>query len=216
MHFEQILDRLPFLLGGTFVTLEYTLISMFFGLILGSFLALLRLSKRSYLRGFASFYVSIFRGTPLLVQLMIVYFATPQLFFYQITAFEAGILAFSFNSSAYVCEIVRAGINAVDHGQFEASDALALSYKDKMFRVILPQAIRNILPALVNEAVNLLKETALISVIGQNDLLRRANIISAETYLFFEPLMIVALVYYILVMGLSSLAKLLEKRLKIA
>ncbi len=143
-----------------------------------------------------------------------IYFATPQLIGYQITALEAGLLAFSLNSTAYVSEIIRAGIEAVDKGQFEAAKALAIPYPQTMVSIIIPQAVRNILPALVNEGVNLLKESALVSVIGEMDLLRRANIVSSQTFLYFEPLMFVAIVYYILVSILSQFSKLLEKRLK--
>jgi His/Glu/Gln/Arg/opine family amino acid ABC transporter permease subunit len=214
LHFDQIYDKIPFILTGTLVTLQYTGVSLLLGLILGSLFALMKLSNFKILKGFATFYISVFRGTPLLVQLFLIYFATPQLIGYKITAFEAGLLALSLNSAAYVSEIIRAGIQAVDRGQFEASQALAIPYALSMYHIILPQAIRNILPALVNEAVNLLKESALVSVIGEMDLLRRANIVSSETYLYFEPLILVAAIYYVLVMILSQCATLLEKRLK--
>ena len=213
MNFDQIIERMPFILKGTIVTLEYTILALIIGLLLGPAVALLKLSDNRPLRMFATFYTSIFRGTPLLVQLSIVYFATPQLFGYKITAFEAGILAFSMNSTAYVSEIIRAGIQSIDRGQFEAAESLAIPYKNAMLSIIMPQAIRNILPALVNESINLLKESALVSVIGEMDLLRRANIVSSETFLYFEPLIFIALIYYILVSILSKIAKLLEKRL---
>ena len=213
-HFDRIIDHIPFILKGTFVTLEYTLIALLIGLVLGTGLALMKLSSHRVLARAATFYISIFRGTPLLVQLSLIYFATPQLIGYQITALEAGLLAFSLNSTAYVSEIIRAGIEAVDNGQFEAAESLAIPYSKAMLCIIIPQAIRNILPALVNEAVNLLKESALVSVIGEMDLLRRANIVSSQTFLYFEPLLFVAIVYYILVSILSKLSKLLEKRLK--
>lgn len=213
-HFSQILDRIPYLLQGTFVTLKYTIFSLAIGLILGAGFALMKISSAKSLKALAAFYTSIFRGTPLLVQLSLIYFATPQLIGYKIGAFEAGLLAFSLNSAAYVSEIIRAGIEAVDKGQFEAAKSLAIPYRLMMMDIILPQAIRNILPALVNEAINLLKESALVSVIGEMDLLRRANIVSAETFLYFEPLIFVALVYYGLVMILSYVAQHLERKLK--
>ena len=213
-HFDRIIEHIPFILKGTLVTLEYTLIALFIGLILGTGLALMTLSHNAILRRLATFYISIFRGTPLLVQLSLIYFATPQLIGYQITALEAGLLAFSLNSTAYVSEIIRAGIQAVDKGQFEAAESLAIPYHQAMLAIIIPQAVRNILPALVNEAVNLLKESALVSVIGEMDLLRRANIVSSQTFLYFEPLLFVAIVYYALVSILSRLSRILEKRLK--
>lgn len=215
MNFEVILPRLPFILKGVIVTLEYTLVSVFFGFILGAVFALMKLSSKKWLQMLAQAYVSVFRGTPLIVQLSIVYFATPQLFGYTITPYEAGILTFSCNSAAYITEIIRGGILSVDKGQFEAAEALALSYRVKMVHIILPQAIRNILPALVNEAISLLKETALVSIIAENDLLRRANIISAETYLFFEPLLVVAVIYYCLILILTQVSGVLERKLKI-
>jgi His/Glu/Gln/Arg/opine family amino acid ABC transporter permease subunit len=213
-HFDRIVDHIPFMLKGIFVTLEYTVLALSIGLVLGTFLALMKLSKSGLWRAFATFYISIFRGTPLLVQLSLIYFATPQLIGYQITALEAGLLAFSLNSTAYVSEIIRAGIEAVDKGQFEAAESLAIPYHKAMLCIIMPQAIRNILPALVNEAINLLKESALVSVIGEMDLLRRANIVSSQTFLYFEPLLFIAVVYYLLVSVLSQLSKILEKRLK--
>jgi His/Glu/Gln/Arg/opine family amino acid ABC transporter permease subunit len=213
-HFERIVEHIPFILQGTLVTLEYTLIALSIGLILGTGLAMMTLSKIWPIKRFATFYISIFRGTPLLVQLSLIYFATPQLIGYQITALEAGLLAFSLNSTAYVSEIIRAGIEAIDKGQFEAAKSLAIPHTQMMIAIIMPQAIRNILPALVNEAVNLLKESALVSVIGEMDLLRRANIVSSQTFLYFEPLLFVALVYYVLVSVLSQLSKVLERRLK--
>lgn len=205
---------MPYILGGVTVTLKYTILSVIFGMILGTLLTLAKLSSNRVLSWSSSAYTSIFRGTPLLVQLMIVYYATPQLTGYKITAFQAGILAFSLNSAAYVSEIIRAGIQAVDKGQLEAALSLGLRYRDAMMDIILPQAVKNILPALVNETINLLKESTLISFIGEADLLRRANIVAAEKYIFFEPLILVGAIYYILVMGLSVAASMLEKRMQ--
>jgi ABC-type amino acid transport system permease subunit len=130
------------------------------------------------------------------------------------TAFEAGVLAFSLNSGAYVSEHIRAGILSVDRGQFEAAASLGISYFSTMKDIILPQAIKNILPSLVNESIDLLKESALVSTIGEMDLLRRANVVAAEKYIYFEPLLMVAAVYYVMVMVLSHFAKVLEIRLR--
>ncbi len=138
----------------------------------------------------------------------------PSLLNIEISAFTAGIIAFSMNSGAYVSENIRAGIESVDKGQFEAAKSLGIPYKLMMQHIIMPQAIRNILPSLVNESINMVKESSIISVIGEADIMRRANIVSAEQYTYFEPLLVAALCYYILVTILSLLAKLLEKRLK--
>lgn len=211
--FSVVIESFPYILGGTFVTLKYTLLSVIFGFIVGAILALMKLSSSKVLEIFSKFYTSIFRGTPLLVQLSLIYFALPQMTGYQISAFEAGVIAFSLNSGAYVSEIIRAGIQAVDKGQFEAAVALGIRPRLMMKDIIFPQAIKNILPALVNEFVNLLKESALISIIGEADLLRRANIIAAEKYIYFEPLMAVGFIYYVLVILFSKMATILEQRL---
>ena len=211
--FQRIAPRIPFILGGIPVTLGFTFASLFFGLILAVFLAILKISSIKPLRWIANAYTSVFRGVPLIVTLTLIYFATPQLTGYKIEAFQAGVITFALNSAAYVSETLRAGIMAVDKGQREAAIALGVPYRLMMQDVILPQAFKNILPALVNEFINLLKDSALVSTIGAADLLRRATIVGAETYLYFEPLIIAAIIYYIMVMVLTAAASLLEKRL---
>lgn len=214
LDFEQIWPSLPYILEGIPVTLAYTGVSLGLGFVWGTLLAFCKVSHMTPLKWFADFYTSIFRGTPLLLQLSLIYFASPQLIGYKISIWEAGILTFTLNSGAYISEHIRAGINSVDKGQMEAALSLGLSYPLIMKDIILPQAIRNILPSLVNEAIDLLKESALISVIGGADILRRAKIVGEEKYLFFEPLLIAGLLYYILVMILTGATRLLEKKLK--
>src|SRR5699024_10974884 len=128
----------------------------------------------------------------------------------------SAILAFGLNSAAYVSEIIRAGVLAVDRGQTEAAMALGVPYKDMMINIILPQAIRNILPALMNEFIMLTKESAIVSVIGYLDLMRRAQIVGSKTFHNFEPLLFIALVYWIMVYILTQLGKLLERRLRVS
>lgn len=209
-NFSAVSPYIGYIFEGVFVTLKFTSISIFLGLMLGTFLAILKISSCRGLKKFAQFYTSVFRGTPLLVQLSLVYFATPQLFGYKISAFEAGVLTFSLNSAAYVSEIMRGGILAVDRGQFEAAFSLGLPYRLVLKDIIIPQAFKTIMPALVNEMIDLIKESALVSVIGEYDLLRRANVVSAKLYIYFEPLLIVAAVYYFLVMILSQCARKFE------
>ena len=211
---DNFIKAITYIPAGMLVTIEYSLISIFFGFILGSFLSLCKVGTFKSLRLFANCYTSIFRGTPLLVQLYFVYFAIPSLLHIEISAFVAGIIAFSLNSAAYISENISAGIMSVDKGQFEAAKSLGMPYKIMMRYIILPQAIRNILPSLVNEAINMTKESAIISVIGEADIMRRAYIVSAEQYNFSEPLLIAAICYYIIVMSLSLIAKILEKRLR--
>lgn len=212
--FSVIKGYIPYILKGVGVTLLFTLVSAALGLILGSILSLFKISGIKPLKWFATAYTSVFRGTPLLVQLTLIYYATPQLTGYDIPALLAAGLAFGLNSAAYLSETIRAGIMAVDKGQTEAAMALGVPYKKMMSRIILPQALRNILPALVNECVALVKESSLVSVIGVADLMRRADIVRANTFTSFEVLLFVAAIYYVLVLALTSLAHLLERRLR--
>lgn len=214
LNFEAIWPSLPFILAGVGVTIKFTLASLLCGLPLGILLALAKISHLTMFRWIAEVYTSVFRGTPLLVQLFIIYFGLPPITGYAFSAFEAGVLTFSLNSAAYSSEIIRAGIQAIDKGQWDAARVLGLSYATTLRTVILPQAVRNILPALVNEIVDLLKESALVSTIGEADLLRRSQIVAAEKYLFFEPLLIAAVGYYIMVMVVSLLAKILERKMR--
>jgi polar amino acid transport system substrate-binding protein len=214
LDFERIWPSVPYILEGIPVTLSYTIVSLCLGFVWGALLAFCKVGHIPPLRWFASFYTSIFRGTPLLLQLILIYFATPQLTGYDISIWQAGILTFTLNSGAYLSEHIRGGINAVDKGQMEAALSLGISYPLIMKDIILPQAIRNILPSLVNESIDLLKESALISVIGGADILKRAQFVAADKYLYFEPYIIAGLLYYILVMILTTGARLLEKKLK--
>lgn len=216
LNFEAILPSLPVILQGLLVTLKFTSLSLLCGLPLGLFLALAKLSNKNWLRCFAGIYTSVFRGTPLLVQLGLMYYATPQLTGYTISTFEAGILTFALNSAAYSSEIIRAGIQSVDRGQWEAAQMLGLSRTQTIIGIIMPQAIRNTLPALVNEMIDLLKESTLVSTIGEADLLRQAQKVASEKYLYFEPLIIAAACYYVIVMIIAFGAKQLEKRLRYA
>lgn len=214
LDFSQIIPSLPFILKGILVTLRFTLLSALFGFALGTVLSLLKISSIKPLKWFADFYTSIFRGTPLILQLALIYFATPQLIGYKISPIEAGVLTFSLNSAAYSSETIRAGIMAVDKGQREAAMSLGVPYKLMMRDIILPQAFKNILPALVNESIALLKDSALVSTIGALDLMRRGMVVAAEKYLYFEPLIVIGIVYYIMVMGLTQAAQVLERRLR--
>jgi len=211
MSFNWI-SSAEFIAQGAIVTLKYTVISVTGGVVLGLLLALAKLSHRKWLQLAARFYTSVFRGTPLLLQLFIVYFGIPNLTGYQISIFESGIIAFSLNSAAYMSETMRAGIEAIDKGQFEAAHVLGISRFHTMRDIILPQAVRNILPALVNEMISMLKETALISTLGEMDIMKRANEVAAESYHYFEPLLVAALCYYILVLCLTQVLHYIEKR----
>ncbi|MDR2721017.1 MAG: amino acid ABC transporter permease [Puniceicoccales bacterium] len=211
--FWEIYDEIPYILSGVGVTLAYATVSVIFGFFVGVFIAMVKISRNRTIRLIGVCYTSIFRGTPLLLQLFVIYFALPQILGIRISAFTAGVIAFSLNSSAYVSEIIRAGIGSVDHGQCEIAKVLGCSKLQVMMDIIFPQAIRNVLPSLVNEMIDLLKESALVSIIGEADLLRRANIVASEHYLYLEPLLVAGACYYILVMVLSALAKFVERKL---
>ena len=214
LDFSRILPSLPFILTGLLITLQFTALSALFGFVWGIILALFKISSFKPLYWFGTVYTSVFRGTPLLVTLSLIYFATPQLTGQDISGFQAGVITFALNSGAYISEVIRAGILAVSKGQTEAAVSLGVNYRPMMLDIILPQAIKNILPALVNESIALLKDSTLVSVIGAQDLLRRAQIVAAEKYVYFEPLLIVAVVYYIVVMLLAISATGLERRLQ--
>jgi polar amino acid transport system permease protein len=206
------LIHFQFIAAGLKITLLYAFISLLCGFLLAIPLAFCKTSRFWALRAFAAAYVSVFRGTPLLLQLMIIYNALPPLTGIVLSGFSAAILAFSLNSAAYVSVILVGGIRAIDPGQFEAAKALGVSYPLMMRDIILPQVLRNVFPSLVNESVDLLKESSLVSIIGEADIMRRAQMVSGQTYDYLGPLMMAGCCYYVLVMALSSLAKLLEKR----
>lgn len=214
IDFSILKGYTPYILKGVYVTLLFTLVSALFGLVWGTVLSLFKISGIKPLEWFATAYTSIFRGTPLLVQLTIIYYATPQLFNYDIPALMAAGLAFGLNSAAYLSETIRGGIMAVDKGQREAAIALGIPYRKMMLRIIFPQALRNILPALVNECVALLKESSLVSVIGVSDLMRRADVVRSTEFRSIEVLLFIAAIYYVLVLVLTSFARMLERRLR--
>lgn len=215
---QQLISLLPqikFIIIGVETTVSYSLTAVFCGLMIGICLAIFKTSKNSLLRIFAQSYTSIFRGTPLLIQLIIIYFGIPSLTGIKLSIFVAGVLSFSLNSGAYISEIIRAGINSIDQGQFEAARVLGISRFLCMRDIILPQATRIMFPSLINELINMIKESALISTIGGMDLMRRAHIASTENYDFFTPMIIAAATYYVLIMIVSNIGKFLEKRLKV-
>lgn len=203
-----------FILEGLKVTLSIVVVSLFLGFILGILLTLCKISVFKPLIWLADFYTSIFRGTPLVLQLLIIYFGLPQLLGFQIDQYWAAVAAFSLNSAAYVSEIIRAGINAIDKGQKEAAVALGIPYAKMMKDLLLPQAFKNISPALVNETITLTKESAIVTVIGLGDVMRRAYQAGAVTYNYLEPLIFAGLIYYVIVLILTFVGKSVERKLK--
>ena len=199
--------------GGLAVTLEVTGAALVLAFALGAVIAVLKVLPCRPLRLLLDFYTSVFRGIPLIVLLFIAYFATPQLTGFKISMFAASVLTLGLNGSATVSETLRGGIEGVDAGQYDASRALALPYTTMMARIIIPQALRSVAPALVNEVITVLKSSSLVATIGLMDMMRAAQSVQALTYRAFEPFIVVAVTYYVIVMCLTAVARVLEKRL---
>lgn len=212
LDFSIIAGYLPMFGEGLLVTLKVTVCALLLGLLLSVPLSLCKISNVRVLQLFAAFYTSVFRGVPILVQVFMMYFGIPIATGLKFTAFQAGTIVFAMNSAAYISESMRGGIMAIDRGQYEASMALGVRYPAMMKDIILPQAIKSVLPSLVNEFIGLLKNTTLIASIGLVDILRVGQLIQAATYRAFEPFFVISVFYYVLVMGLSFLGKLLERR----
>lgn len=182
MDLQQIYTALPALLKGSILTIELTILSVIIGLFLGLFLALGRLSKNKIIDELCRFYIWLFRGTPLLMQIFFIYYALPQMFpALTLPQFPAAIIALSLNSGAYLAEIIRAAIQSIDKGQMEAAKALGMSYGQAMKRAIVPQSYRRLIPPVGNEFIMLLKDSALVSVIAMTELLRTTSQISNKT-----------------------------------
>lgn len=212
MDFERIAESIPYILYGAKVTIFYTGVSFICGFFLGLCLSIIRLFAWEFARYFVMLYVSIFRGTPMILQLGIVYYGAKPIFGFPLDVWQAGILCFSMNSAAYVSEILRAGFASIPKIQYDASAALGIR-KSLMIRdILLPQAIKTVLPALVNESIDLLKESAIISTISGVDIMRRAYIVASQHHLYFEPFIVAGCAYYVLVLCLSALVKFIAKR----
>ena len=212
MDFELIQRALPILLMGAGVTLEITAFSVAIGFFIGLFVGIARISQFKILRIMAAVYADCIRGTPLLVQIFLIYFALPMAIGQRVEPFIAAVAACGINSGAYVSEIFRAGIQAIDVGQMEAGRSLGLTWWQTMRFIILPQAFKNILPPLGNEFIAMLKDSSLVSVIGFEELTRRGQLIIAQTYGSFEIWMTVAVLYLIMTMAISRIVAFLEKR----
>lgn len=209
-------DRYKFILDGLKSTIIMALCATIIGTLLGILIAIVKDNydknkKLPILNFLCQTYVSIIRGTPALLQLMIIYYVIFKSV--EINGILVGIIAFGLNSAAYVSEIIKAGINSINKGQLEASRALGFNYSQSMKHIIMPQAIKNILPALGNEFITLLKETSVAGYIGIMDLTKASDIIASRTYDYFLPLIIVAIIYLIMTLGLTKLVKLMERKL---
>ncbi len=209
-----------FYFEGLKFTVLLGVVSIVFGVLLGVLVALLRISRIGPLRWIAAAYIDFLRSTPSIVQVSLIYFGGTQLFpkipdmLGLPSVFFYGVIALSINSSAYVAEIMRAGIQSVDRGQMEAARSLGMPHGMAMRSIILPQAVKNIIPALGNEFVVVVKETAVVSTIGVGELMYKAGIIRSITFKGLEPFLIVMVFYFVVVFTLSKLVGLLERRMR--
>ena len=203
-----------FLLEGLVTTLEFTCIAVVLGAILGTLVAMMKMSKSKIVRFLASVYIEVIRGTPILLQLYIFYFVLPSLLpFLNLSEFMWVAIAMCINSSAYVSEVIRSGIQAVDRGQTEAARSLGMSQSRTMVHIILPQAVRNILPALGNEFIMILKETSLASTFFLGDLMTSYQKVKGATFLGFECLLIVGIIYFCLTFPTSKVIAHFERKM---
>ena len=210
-------ERWKYIADGLFVTLQVTFFAVILGIFLGFLVAMVRSTydktgKLKLLNFFCNLYLTVIRGTPVVVQLLITYFVI--FGSVNIDKVLVAVIAFGFNSGAYVAEIIRGGIMSVDQGQFEAGRSLGFSYFRTMIYIILPQALKNVLPALANEFIVLLKETSVAGYIALQDLTKGGDIIRSRTYDAFMPLIAVAVIYLLMVMLFNYFVKQLERRLR--
>lgn len=213
--FTLVMNSLTFLLEGAFITIKITVLSVGFGIILGLVAGIARISGIKILNLLAKIYIDFLRGTPLLIQIFMIYFALPVILNQRVDPFIAAIVACSLNSGAYIAEIFRSGIQSIDSGQMEAGRSLGMNWWQTMYYIILPQAFRRIVPLLGNEFIAMLKDSSLVSVIGFEELTRRGQLIISKTYASFEIWTAVALLYLCLTFMISRLTAFIERRLAI-
>lgn len=200
-------------------TLTIAISGLIIGIIIGTLIATVRVIPKykllpRILNGFCNFYVELFRGTPIVVQLLIFYYVLLPLMGIRISGVEVSMLVFGLNSGAYISEIMRSGILSVDGGQMEAGRAVGLSFSTTMMKIVIPQAIKNILPTLGNEFIALVKETSVVSFVGATDLYVAFNLIGSNSYEFMVPYIVMALIYIVLVLIISAGVKLMERSLR--
>ena len=212
---DLVFNSFPLLLVGAGVTIQVTVLSTAIGFVIGLIVGVARISHVRLLRMLAEVYVEFFRGTPLLVQIFLFYFALPVLTGQRIDPFIAAISACGINSGAYVAEIFRAGIQSVDDGQMEAGRSLGMTWLQTMRYIIVPQAFKRVIPPLGNEFIAMLKDSSLVSVIGFEELTRRGQLIIAKTYGSFEIWMSVAVIYLVMTLTISRFVAYLERRYRV-
>src|SRR5699024_5775491 len=225
IDFSRVWEWMPTFLDGTIVTIVLSLTTVFIGSLIGLIVVLMKMSDFKIFNWISDIYTNIVRGTPMLLQLFLCLYGFPIIGIsftglqflggtYGSREFITAVIALAINSGAYISEILRGGLEAVDKGQIEAGRALGLSRRETMFSIIIPQAIRTVLPGLGNEFITMIKESSIVSTVGFFDVMYTSNIVIASTYSIFEPLIVVGIIYYILTYSLSYLMRRLEMRLK--
>ena len=221
LDFSFIVEYMPYYFEGIKYTLLISFVAVLFGAVFGSLLFYMKSSnfhiwKIKPLKIIAVAYIEIIRGTPMILQIFIVYAGAEPFFGMDLSALQAAFVAIALNAAAYVSEIVRAGIDAVDKGQMEAARSLGMKKSTAMMLIVVPQAVRNILPAIGNEFVAVIKESSMASVVGVGELMYAAKIVQGSTYRSLEPLIVAAGFYFILTFTLGRVISLIERRMKVS
>ena len=206
-------------LDGLQNTLLIAITGLLIGIVIGTLIATVRVVPKyktlpRVLNGICSFYVGLFRGTPMVVQLLVFYYVLLPILEVNMTGVQVSMMVFGLNSGAYISEIMRSGIQSVDPGQLEAGRAVGLSFHTSMIKIVIPQAVKNILPTLGNEFISLIKETSVVSFVGAADLYVAFSYIGSNSYEFMVPYLVMAVIYVLMVMLISLLIRLMERRLK--
>lgn len=207
------------MLEGLKNTLLIAIIGLIIGIIIGTLIATVRVVPKykllpRVLNGFCSFYVGLFRGTPMVVQLLVFYYVMLPLMGMHMTGVQVSMLVFGLNSGAYISEIMRSGILSVDQGQMEGGRSVGLSFGTTMIKIVIPQAVKNILPTLGNEFITLIKETSVVSFVGAADLYVAFNYMGSNSYEFMVPYLVMAMIYIVLVLIISAAIKIMERSLR--
>lgn len=214
MNITTIINITPILLKASLMTIELTVLSIIFGCIIGVVIAMFKISSNKAVFTIGSFYTWIFRGTPLLLQLYVFYYGLPAVGI-ALSSLQAAVLGLSLNAGAYMAEIIRSGIIAVDKGQFEASKALGFTYFQTMRRIILPQAVRIIIPPMGNEFIAMIKDTSLVSVIAMEELLRSAGLLVSASGNPWEPYFVTGCIYLLMTTLFTGIFSQVERKLSV-
>ncbi|GAA0178629.1 amino acid ABC transporter permease [Clostridium sediminicola] len=214
MDLEFLIKILPILLKGSIMTVQLTVLSVFIGSVIGIIFALMKISNNVFISKIATFYTWIFRGTPLLLQLFVFYYGLPVVGI-KLEPFSAALLGLSLNSGAYMAEIIRGGIISINKGQFEACKAMGFTYFQTMKRVILPQTFKNIIPAVGNEFITILKDTSLVQAIAMEELMRSAQLRVSATGRPWEPYLVAGCLYLFMTTIFTVIFSGIEKKLSV-